>query len=52
MVPLFPFSPSSGIDGTAISIKWQAPMAEYFARTGGDLETGGVTSIEQYYHAE
>ena len=30
MVPLFPFSPNSGIGDRAINIKWQTDMAEYF----------------------
>ena len=37
---------------TTINTKWQAHVAEYFTTRGGDLETGGVTWLEQYFHTD
>ena len=36
---------------TEINTRWQAHMEEYF-EGGGDLETGGLTWLEQYFHTE
>lgn len=33
-----------------VNARWQATMAEFFASGSGDLESGGVVWLEQYFY--
>ena len=35
---------------TEVNARWQATMAEFFPSGSGDLESGGLEWLEQYFH--
>ena len=35
---------------TDANARWQTHMAEFFADATGDLETGGIEWLDQYFH--
>ncbi len=37
---------------TEVNARWQAGMAEFFAAGSGDLESGGLQWLEEYFHTD
>jgi L-rhamnose mutarotase len=35
---------------TKINAEWEEHMAKYFEGAGGDLETGGIAWLDEYFH--